>query len=101
MLAFRPFSEPILNLTNSLCEVCVLMIFFLIGISLTKHDELLIERLDSALVFIVNFIMYVQMSSSILVFIKNLIKKFRANRNKVVPLTTCKHAFTDFTTPKH
>lgn len=89
-MTFRPFSEKILNISNILSELFILIIFTLVGISMTKGDNELDEGIDFALVFLVNTIMGVQMLSSIIIFVKNLTMLIKMRRNKVVPISISK-----------
>lgn len=65
-----------------------MIIFTLIGISMTKEADDLHEKIDFILVFLVNFIMQVQMGSSLLVFVKNIISIIKMRRNRVIPIST-------------
>ncbi|OMJ84046.1 hypothetical protein SteCoe_14915 [Stentor coeruleus] len=73
LLVFRPFTEIVLNITNPICEIGILIIFILTSISMLDIPDTMYDQLDDILVFFVNFIMFVQMGSSIAVFIKNVI----------------------------
>lgn len=112
MSIFRPFTEIVLNITNPLCEMSMLIIFILTSISMLEIPDSLYEQLDDILVFFVNFIMFVQMGSSVAVFIKNVImiikmkikkrkeeaeKKAKDKmRTKVTPMNTKPEAITSY-----
>ncbi|OMJ93788.1 hypothetical protein SteCoe_3237 [Stentor coeruleus] len=89
LLTFRPFNESLTNLSNILCESSITIIFVLIGISLTRDSEKLIDRIDSILVFLIKFIMNTQMGCSVLIFIKSVINYIKKRRNKVIPIEKC------------
>ena len=92
LVIFRPFSEPILNLANPICECGIFMIFSLTAMSLMRISTSTYDELDNLLVVFVNFIMETQMASSLLVFAKTIIfiirKKMQAT---IVPINNNIH----------
>ncbi|OMJ65996.1 hypothetical protein SteCoe_37309 [Stentor coeruleus] len=86
LMVFRPFSEMILNITNCVSELGIMMIFIFAGINMMRISEKMHDSMDILLVVFVNFIMYVQMGSSVLVFGKNIVMIIKKRRNRIAPL---------------
>lgn len=87
ILVFRPFSEMILNIANALSEAAIFIIFALIASSKTRINSEDLNRIDFMLVFFINFIMFSQMTASILVFGKNIFKYWKKRSQiRVVPI---------------
>ncbi|OMJ84684.1 hypothetical protein SteCoe_14141 [Stentor coeruleus] len=87
ILAFRPFSEMILNIANAISEASILFIFIMMTISMMEIQDDDLMRIDYSLVSLINIIMFTQMTASILVFSKNLFAMIKKRREiRVVPM---------------
>ena len=81
---FKPFSDPILNISNPISEGGILLIFLLLSINLLKVPSDYHDKIDEILVGILNGIMAVQMIASILIFIVTIILLIKKRREKKI-----------------
>ena len=78
MITFHPFSESVLNASNSLSESAIFLIFLFIAINLLNIPDYYHDTIDQILQWLLISIMAIQMAASIIVFIRTiylLIKK--------------------------
>lgn len=97
---FRPFSDPILNISNSSAEAGIFLIFALIGVNLLDVPEYYYDTIDQILIDLINSIIAIQMIASITVCISTVhlkIKMKRREKRKVViyPIGIKDDAFND------
>lgn len=89
LMTFRPFSEQILNFSNGLSELSVMLIFIFIAVSNFSISESLYSSLSMLLIKLVDTLMGVQMAASILVFIKNIYRILKIRfKNRIIPIAT-------------
>ena len=84
---FRPFSEPLLNVSNPLSEAGILLIFSLASVNLMDIPRDYHDFIDQMLVGILNAIMGIQMATSVIVFVRTVYLIIRKKcQKKVVPI---------------
>lgn len=84
---FRPFSEPLLNVSNPLSEAGILLIFSLASVNLMDIPSDYHDVIDQMLVGILNAIMGIQMATSVIVFFRTVYLIVRKKcQKKVVPI---------------
>lgn len=89
LMTFRPFSEQILNFSNGLSELSVMLIFIFIAVSNFSISESLYSSISMLLIKLVDTLMGVQMAASILVFIKNIYRILKIRfKNRIIPIAT-------------
>lgn len=87
IIAFRPFSETLLNIANAVSETAIFFIFIMMTITLMEIKDEDLARIDFLLVSLINVIMFTQMIASILVFAKNVFRIIKKRREtRVVPI---------------
>ena len=86
-MIFKPFNEQLLNISNILSEIGIFCIFSLIAINIMHIPDNAHDNIDTMLVCMVNFIMFTQMFTSLLIFAKNIIIIIRLKlKKKIVPV---------------
>ena len=94
MVGKKPFAEMILNISNALTEFMTILIFIILAITLFNIPNELLNKIDDCLVIFVETALAIQMTSSIIVFIRTIyfyikmkIKNRHENQNKI-PITS-------------
>jgi hypothetical protein len=77
-----------LNLSNSLSELCIFGIFCILAINLLNVPQSFHDNIDTYLVQMINVIMGIQMAASIIIFITNIGKIIKLKLRRNISLDT-------------